>query len=352
MPPATHARRLILAALLARLALALLATTGAPGCAPRPASDPPENLPAPAFGLQRPDELPRHIRIDLLESEGYAFANMHLNRRPAGLFLIDTGATLAVVERGLANRFDLPTLGSGTTLGIGGTQRFAWVGVESLSFTDVVELPARRAASLSLHRTTRGMGVPVHGVVGYPSFGSTPFTLDLSRPALVLHRRDAFETLDKPDPIPLVRFRGLPVVEATLGDPEDQLVVWLILDSGAHNELTLPLELRRRWPQILAVPQHGSGRTRGVGGSVASTATWVRRLNVLGVSLRDVPTNFETPPAEMGRTPVPVGRIGHGLLRRFQLTFDRPNGVVYPLLLPREAGPGRRSGGGSGGGSG
>ncbi|NBC10320.1 MAG: hypothetical protein GVY24_01110, partial [Planctomycetes bacterium] len=210
---------------------------------------------------------------------------------------------------------------------------------ESLSFTDVVELPARRAASLSLHRSTSGMGVPVNGVIGYPSFGSTPFTLDLSHPLLVLHRRDAFETLDKPDPVPLVTFRGLPVIEATLGDPEDQRVVWLILDSGAHNELTLPLELRRRWPGILAVPQHGTGRTRGVGGSVASTATWVSRLNLLGESLRDVPTNFETPPAEMGRTPVPVGRVGHGLLRRFQLTFDRANGVVYPLYLPRQAGP-------------
>ncbi len=319
---------------LARLRPLLLVVAMLSGlaCSP-PRTPPPTQTPAPVYSLARPDELPRHIRIDLLEARGYAFAEMHLNHKPAGLFLIDTGATIAVVERGLASRMELPTLGSGTTLGIGGTERFAWVGVESLSFTDVVELPARRAASLSLHRTTEGMGVPVNGIVGYPSFGSVPFTLDLSRPVLILHRRDAFAQLDKPRPIRLVTFRGLPVVEATLGDAEDPLVVWLIIDTGAHAALTLPRELRTRWPQVLAVPEHGMGRTRGVGGTVASTSTWVKQLNVLGVSLKDVPTNFEAPPAELGATPAPVGRIGHGLLRQFQLTFDRPNNVVYPLFL-------------------
>lgn len=311
------------------LALALAASMLAPGCVLSPSVARPD-LPPAAHSLARPTELPPHIRLPLIESQGYLFARMHLNRRDAGLFLIDTGASTTVVEQGLANRLKLPRLGAGTAVGVGGAERFTWRGIESLSFTDVLALPTHRAAGMSLYRLADGMGVPVNGIVGYRSFGSAPFTLDIAQRSLTIHRRDAFASLDKPEPIRLVPHGNLPLVEATLGDPEDGRVVWLLIDSGAHNELTLPIELFHRWKDILSVPEHGMGRTRGVGGSVPSTGTWVRELNVMGTSLAHVPTNFEPSGRGTGPGGIPIGRIGHSLLKDFELTFDPPKGVVYP----------------------
>jgi len=318
------------------LALAAGVGTGLAGCGS--ASGPARNLlPQPVFRLDEPEGLPNTITIDLAEAQGYLFASAHINRRSAGLFLVDTGASITVVDTGVAGRLDLPVVGHGRASGVAGQQAFEWRGVETLSFADIVALPVGRVAALSMHQMLGGVGVSPGGVVGYGSFGTSPYTIDFPQRQLVLHRRDAFVPPAGATKLKVRRMGGVPVIEATLGAGEQRLV-WLLIDTGAHNPLTLPAELRQRWPDVLAVPDHGPVQTRGVGGTVDGSGAWVSQLNALGVSLRDVPTNFEPAKGSFANAPVPVGRVGNRLLAEFVLTFDPPNGVVYVRHAPPQAG--------------
>lgn len=290
--------------------------------------------PAAAYSVARPAELPERITIGLAEDQGYLFAATRINGRDAGLFMVDTGASITVIEPGTANRLGLPTVGRGSALGVGGSQRFDWRGVDSLVLGGAIDLEPKRAAALSLHKITDGLGVSVRGIVGYRSFGGLPFTLDYAAQTLTLHRPDAYTPTPGSTPVRLVPHRGLPMVRAAVGPPGREHAVWLLIDTGAHNQLTLPTECLELWPEILAAPQQGHGRTSGVGGPVASRQTWVNQLRVMGVTLQDVPTNFEPSTAQMQRAPVPVGRIGNKLLRHFRLSFDPRTGIVHAIWRP------------------
>ncbi len=316
----------------ARMCVAVICLT-LNACASTPQREP-ERIPQPLFRLDRPDALPRAMTISLAESRGYLFTPVHINRQPAGMFMLDTGAGTTVVETGVAGRLGLPEVGQGKAMGVGGTEAFAWRGVESVSFGDLVSLPGERVAALSLHEIARGLGVPVAGIVGYGSFGSTPFTIDYPARRLILHRRDAFRPPVGAPALRLIRYGRIPMVEATVGDPADRRKVRLIIDTGAHNQLTLPSSMRAAWPAIQSVPHHGRVRTSGVGGTVTGAGTWVNRLDVLGVTLRDVPTNFEPTPEGQAPSPVPVGRIGNALLRDFVLSFDPASRRVWAVYQP------------------
>ncbi len=312
------------------------------GCA-APASRKPTLIPEPVFDVAKPGELPRTISISLMESSGYLFTPVHINRRSAGMFMLDTGASITVVESGVAGRLGLPVVGKGQALGVGGFEAFDWRGVEGVSFGDLLMLSGDRVAALSLHDITRGLGVPVGGIVGHRSFGSVPYTIDYPARQLTLHRPDKFVPPPGAVAWPLVRGEPLPVIEATVGDPAAGRKVRLLLDTGAHHELTLPDTLQTQWRDILAVQDHGPISTRGVGGTVRGAGTWVNRLDMLGVTLRDVPTHFE--PAMQGpragtgggQGAVPMGRIGNPLLRYFVLTFDPRTSRVYAVFVPEGA---------------
>ena len=76
--------------------------------------------------------------------------------------------------------------------------------------------------------------------------------------------------------------------------------VWLLVDTGADNALTLPDTMLQKYPGVVSVNAAGSGRTRGIGGTVQSTQTWVRQFRIFDLELQDVPVNFEPAAAEYG----------------------------------------------------
>jgi hypothetical protein len=129
----------------------------------------------------------------------------------------------------------------------------------------------------------------------------------------------------------------LPIVRATLADERGEAVeVWLLIDYGADNTLTLPDTVLREHPGVAAVEASGGGRTRGVGGTVSNTRTWARRLTLFGMPLHDLPVNFEPPPPTL-RGDRPIGRVGNQLLQHFRLTFHDRAGHVYAEWNPAPA---------------
>lgn len=287
--------------------------------------------PTASFSINRPDELPGKLKIKLREHRGYLFAPARINGREAGLFMFDTGSNLAVISTGVAGRLGLEVVGNSHAVGVGGTQAFDYRGYHQMEFGGL-EVQGNRAAAISLHPMSRGIGTSVSGLIGIRELGGLPFTLDYGDHTLTVYRRDSFT------PPPGVKpqrarfdFAGLPVVPAKIGNGHQ---VWLILDSGADNELTLPRMCLEQWPDITAAPGSGAGHSAGVGGAVASTYTWIRSISVFGLDLKDMPTQFEQAPEAFTRQSWPVGRIGGAFLKNFRLTMDPQRNLIWAEWLP------------------
>ncbi|MEM9415435.1 MAG: retropepsin-like aspartic protease [Planctomycetota bacterium] len=315
-------REYTLTLLIAALLLTGCASTGGDARVGGPA-------PPVTIDLTDPATLPASVTIDLTRRESYLFARGQVNATHAGLMLLDTGSNLTIIDTGLANRLGLGVLGEGRTRGIAGTADFEFRQVDSLALGGV-GLPNHRIAALSMRQLTGGIGVSAGGLIGFNAFADHPFALDYPNNTLTIYRRDAFTPPANAERVELKNYRGLPAVVATLGGGQEVL---LILDTGANNAVSLPSHVSD-WPRILATHTAGAGRARGVGGNIDVQNTWLRRLDVFGLRLGDVPVTFEPQPLGLSSPHYAVGRIGSEILASFRITFDMPNRALYIEFVP------------------
>ncbi len=270
------------------------------------------------------------VVIPLLLHDDMLYVRSHVNGTDAGMFLIDTGSALTVIGQGVAARLGLPKTRSGTALGVGGFERFTFRRVESLTIGGFPLAP-RQLAGISMTRFQKPFGVAVNGIIGFPALADFAFTIDSRQSTLTLVRPRVFQPPPKSHAQPFWIRAGLPHVEAELHGGRR---VPVLLDTGAHNDITLPLSLLLRWPDVVAVPSTAAGRSVGVGGEVSSLRTWLVSLRLLGKQLKHMQTSFAAPTA--GRRDADVGRVGNNLLKHFRLTFDAETQTVWAQWQPLE----------------
>ncbi|MEM8738352.1 MAG: aspartyl protease family protein [Planctomycetota bacterium] len=301
------------------------------------------------YAVADPTGLPDRLDIPLTRRGGYLLVPGYIDDQPVGLMMIDTGASISVIAQGAAGRLNLEKGGEGRTVGVGGFETFEFykAGHYSIGQTTrgapesgrqgVLRLASERLAGLKLLGFGESLRVGLGGIVGFPELSAVPFALDASRRELTVYRPEAFRPPAGATRERLRLFRKLPMVRAEVYDGSQRVEVWLLIDYGADNALTLPDVLLERHPGVMSVNATGRGRTAGVGGTVQSTQTWVKDFRMLGLSLKDVPVNFEPPPPTM-RGPRLIGRVGNELLKHFRLTFHASHGWVYAQWIPGEAG--------------
>ncbi len=305
-------------------------------CAPRGAGagrSAGQHTAASAFSVTRPEQLPKALKVKLHQHGGYLLARVRIDGQDAGMFMFDTGSSLNVISTGVAGRLGLPTAGTSQATGVGGTQPFTFRTVRSLEYGGL-GLVGDKLAAISLHQMSQALGTSISGLIGARALGGLPFTIDYTDSTLTVYRRDMFTPPPGVSVYPARFDFGVPMVAAEIGNGHK---VWLILDSGADNELTLPLRCLEDWPELVAVPGTGPGHSAGIGGTVASTKTWLGSLDIFGLNLRNTPVNFEKPPAVFARQPRPIGRIGGALLKNFRLTIDPRRGLIWAQWLPGES---------------
>ena len=285
---------------------------------------------APAYDLRQPNTLPARLAVPLAKRGPYLLAPARLNGQAAGLFLLDTGSALDAVEIGLANRMGLPRGREGTAIGIGGRTQYHQRRVQRWQLNGVA-MPSDTLAGLELRPLNEVAPFNANGVVGYRALKGVPFTLDSREGELILHNPRDFQPPDDAAPNRLLHYKYLPTIKATLSNDKRVL---LIIDSGADNAITLPRSVLKRWPEVAAVPETGGGQSRGIGGSVRSTRTWLKSLSLFGLTLQDVPVAFESSGPGMQEADLPVGRVGLELLQHFRLTFEARESTLWVQWRP------------------
>ena len=278
----------------------------------------------PTHSLAEAKDLPKAMRIPLTHDKGYLFVQTSVNGSRTGSMLFDTGSTLNIIDRGAVARLGLRQVGEGRTVGIGGTETFTQHAVDSLAIGDL-DLGVTRSGSLSMHKLFRGMQRSPAGLIGSVSLMPHPFTVDYKKKELIVYNRQTFVPPPNSDKVQLTFYGRLPAVKGKLANGQE---VILILDTGADNTVSLPIELSTM-RGVLATGSTGAGNARGVGGDIQTIQGWLKELDVFGFRLAGVPVTFEPKTREPRRKDLPVGRLGGQLLKDFRLTFDARHSAVY-----------------------
>lgn len=174
-------------------------------------------------------------------------------------------------------------------------------------------------------------GVDIQGMVGFTVFKRFVTRVDYGKHEMTLIEPGHFDPKDAGTPIPFVFDGDLPEVQGTF----DGIPGKFQIDTGSRSGLTLtgPFaqqhDLRAKNPHgVMAVDGWG------VGGSAHSYVMRGKLLTIGSVQLPDIVTSLSQQKKGAFATPAYQGNIGGGILKRFVVTFDYANHLMYLKPLP------------------
>ena len=263
-----------------------------------------------------PITVPGAGRIALVRRGDFFVAPVTIGGRAAGEFLVDTGAGVSLIDRGVADALGLPP-GVGTRV----QGALFTVPAEIRALSDLaaggVALVADPTVAIDLGEVSASVGSALAGIIGFPTLGTGPVTIDFTAATLTIHDPERF-TPPAGVRAEILRVNQVPYVEATLARA---FAVWLQLDTGSLFAITLWRDFVQAHPDVLAGAPQRRVRTSGVGGDKELVQAEVGTLHVLGRDADDVPVIVQDAPPRRWRHPRIAGRVGLGLLKDLRITM-------------------------------
>lgn len=257
-------------------------------------------------------------RLALVRRGDFLVAPVTIAGRSAGEFLVDTGAGATFVDRGLADALGLPRL---VDTQVQGALFAAPAEIRELHGLAAggIDLVAAPTVAIDLAEVSASIGSAITGVIGFPTLGVAPVTIDFAEATLVVHDARRF-TAPVGAPAEILRVNQVPYVEARL---EDALDVWLQLDTGSLFAVTLWRDFVQAHADVLAAPRKRWVATSGVGGGTQLVESEIGVLRVLGRDAAHVPVIIQDAPPQPWRHPRIAGRVGLGLLKDRRITLHQ-----------------------------
>lgn len=254
----------------------------------------------------------------------HIYVEGRVNGKGPYTFIVDTGghtllSARVIAEAGLARRGNSPESGAGEK-----QSSLSFVPVRTISIGGV-EMHDQVAFAAEIYRPEIE-GIAVDGMVGFELFRRLVVRVDYGRKVLTFTEPGHASLSDAGVGVPFVFYDHVPFVRGRL----DGISATFDIDTGSRSELdvTSPAAVRdhlwERYPQgIRAVTGWG------VGGEVSSYVVRVRSIT-LGTVTVDAPV-ADLSEAKHGSFSDPNydGNVGSALLKRFVVTFDYGNRMMY-----------------------
>jgi hypothetical protein len=330
--PAMLARR----ALLAAGAAALPTSAAAQGIVLGPAPEEPSTVPFVYEG--------GHILIKL----GFA------SGEPAP-FVLDTGASLHVIDSGFAAKIHLASSGNLAARGAGGRSVSASAADDAPARPGLFTLTGQPAVIIDMPNPLldRGTRPRIAGLLGAPAFTSRIIRINVARRELTILPPGSPPAAGGYQ-VPLSIDYGAATLRPgqlasilngmTLNIDLDGSVLPVVLDTGYTGTLFLPHDMAeqtgalKRYPKYLPVVVPG-----GIDGRLSVLETLGTRLSIGGAEIASplLEINRDAPPRHIGRWPrrPDVALLGMGILQHFTLFIDVPNSrlVLEPGGVPQHS---------------
>jgi predicted aspartyl protease len=244
-------------------------------------------------------------------------------------FILDTGAGTSLLSPRLADELGIVAAGSKEGTGAAGKVTVALASVSSLAIGGARRSPMPIAITAEVDRIGGALGTRIDGDVGYDFLKAFRLTIDY-RKQIVRLARGAY---DLAGAAPVTRSE----VAFRLASPTKPLVMIpafvngdgphaFVVDTGASATVLSPA-----LADALGIDRAASATMLGAGGMLQATVGRVASLAVGAASLDDLPvvvSDFLEPIAQAVGAKVD-GVVGYNFLRRFRVTIDYPNGVMW-----------------------
>ncbi len=271
------------------------------------------------------------VELPLIYATGHAFVDVHVIGKSAavdGLFLLDTGATLSMVDASLLPQLNLEPAGDLEGLAVGGTMEVELAEIPFFNVHGVLLEDQVVGVSTFAEAISGQLGVAVVGILGYDFFSRFAVTLDLAGRTCTLHHANAWSAPEEGVVLDIEFADHQPTVHGVL---DGTFVGRWRLDTGA-DALAVHGPSAEAWDLLQL---HGPGRsltTAGMGGLSRATLVQAR--------------SFSLGPYEIGRPQLILpqgdtgvlhaeaiaGNIGTSILDRFVVTVDLGRQVLH--LVP------------------
>ncbi len=264
---------------------------------------------------------------------------VYINEKGPFNFILDTGVSpllitdpsiLDTLELGITRPIKITGLGKGELI-----EAYAANTIDvSIGAAHMDNVPAAILKS-DIFNLSNFLGIHVHGLIGYYFLNSFIVKIDYPNHQMKFYMHDVKSRIKGiPVPIELILnkpYLTLPVTAPNLGLFNARLLV----DSGASFALSLESIDSAKFP----LPDSNITANLGMGfsGLISGHIGRIHALRIAGVTLENVLTNYPDY-AEGAAKALATGRngsIGAELLRRFHITYDYQNSLVY--LRPNAA---------------
>ena len=263
--------------------------------------------------------------------ERHVWVKASIDGRAPDDFLLDTGASVSLLDSAWAASHGVATEGKMQALGAEATGDVAFARVGSIRVTgpdgDGVEIAGQKLAVLALNRFVAPfLWHDAAGVLGYDFISRFVMEIDYDKGTLTLHDPKTFKYTGKGTAVPITLAGTMPVVKATI-DGQYEGHFRLDVGSGSTVDLHGPYVkkhgLREKLGKSIAV------MAGGFGGTFTSHLGRMKSMEIGPYSWKDPLVILSG--AERGGLASEdyAGNIGNEIFERFKCTFDYEHRTLY-----------------------
>jgi hypothetical protein len=287
--------------------------------------------PAEKLGDTRYLKSPGVARLPFRYDDKHVWLTASLNGGPPEDFLLDTGASVTVIDSASAARYGMKLEGLMQAQGAGAAGGASFSQVDSLRVAgpdgDGVTLIGQKVAVLSVNPHLEPFfWKPIVGILGYDFISRFVVEIDFASQTLVLHDPKTFTYQGKGQAVPLTMAGNIPVVKAKIDDTFEG-EFRLDVGSGSTVDIHTPFARENKMKERMAKTLVVTGG--GFGGTFQSTIGRMKKMEIGPFSWTDPLISLSG--AETGGLASEdyAGNIGNQILDRFKCTFDYERRVVY-----------------------
>lgn len=270
------------------------------------------------------------IPFKLINNHIYAEATV--NGKGPYQFVFDTGG-LNMVTPPTAKALDLKSQGELDARGAGtSTMKASITSVKQLKVGEAV-IDQQLFVVLPLNTMEQVEGVPMPGMVGFETFRRFVTRIDYGNKTITLIDPKHFDAKDAGTPVPFVLNERIPEIKGSF----EGIPAVFDIDTGSRSSLTLngPFaakhDIKAKHPKgVQAVAAWG------VGGPSTGYVTRGAAMKLGDVEIKNVVTDINDQKQGAFAGSEYSGNVGGGVLKRFVVTFDYHNKIMY---LKPVAGP-------------
>ncbi len=271
------------------------------------------------------------VTMPVRYGERHLWVKVSIDGRPAEDFLLDTGASVSLLDSAWAAAHGIEVAGKMHAVGAGATGEVGFAAVRSIRVAGPdgkgIEIAGQKLAVLALNRFVAPFfWRDAAGVLGYDFISRFVTEIDYDAETLTLHDPKTFTYAGKGTGVPITLAGSIPVVRGIIDDRYEG-EFRLDVGSGSTVDLHSPFVRKHGLREKLGKTIEVMGG--GFGGTFTSHIGRMKRMAIGPYAWSDPLVVLSG--AERGGLASEdfAGNIGNEILERFKCTFDYEHRMLY-----------------------